>query len=76
MNAGQNQMSGQCAAQCHRRGHRLPNFTDHDDVGIMPQQLADPLIIAQMLTLIDLNLHEAFRIDFNRIFQREDLGWT
>jgi hypothetical protein len=46
-------------------GHRIPNFTNHDDIGILPQQCANNAIEIQACFWMVGNLIDARKTDLD-----------
>ena len=48
--------------------HRIANFTNHDDIGILPQQCANNAVEIQARFWMVGNLIDARKTDLDRVF--------
>src|SRR5207249_10027255 len=64
---------------CERRaygnvgGLEVTNLADHDDIGVLTHDMAQPRGECQTNLRIDVNLIDPVHLIFNRIFDRDDL---
>ena len=64
----------------HTRSHRdlggfvVADFADHDDVGVLPQDRAQPPREGQIGARIDLRLGDTVEFVFDRVLDRHDVA--
>ena len=69
----EDQVAGKCRLNGDARCFRIPDFTDHQDVGILPQQAAQDAGERQADAVIHLELIDQLQLEFDRIFDRANV---
>ena len=72
MDRRQHQMTRQRRLHSNLGGIAIPNFANHDLVGVVTQDRTKPLGKTQALLFIHGNLQNARQLIFNRVFDRDD----
>ena len=70
---GEHQVAGQRRLDRDLRGFRVADFADHDLVGVVTQDRAQPAREGQALLLVDRDLRDALQLVLDRILDRDDL---
>ena len=66
-------MPCQCGLDGDLSGFTVAHFTDHDDVGVLPQDGAQGVGKGQADLLVHLNLVDARQLVLHRLFHGDDL---
>ena len=74
MQGGQHKVTGERGLDGNLRGFKIANFTNHDDVGVLPQDGAQGFCKRQLDFGIDLGLANAGQFVLNRIFYCHDVA--
>ena len=69
-------MAGQGSLNSHLRRGEIPNFTDHDDVGVLPQERAQSFREREADTRLNLALVERGLHHFDRVFDGVDVDFV
>ena len=67
-------MAGQRCLYGNLRSFQIADFTDHDDVRILPQNRAQCFGKRHVYARIDLGLSDPGQFVFDRVFDRQDVG--
>ena len=73
MQRGQHQVPGQGSLDSDLRRLEVADFTNHDDVGVLPQDRTQGLGKGQVNFRVDLGLANTGQLVFNRVFHRHDV---
>ena len=65
------EVTGERGLDRDARGLDVADLTDHHDVRVLAQQVAQPLRERQALLLVDLDLADALELVLDRILQRD-----
>ena len=73
MQRGEDEVAGERGADGDIRRLAVANFADHDDVGILTDDVPQPRREGQPDLRIDVDLIDPVHLVFDRIFDRDDL---
>ncbi len=75
MEGAENEVSRQRRVDGDFRRLVVSDFAYHDDVGVVPQDRAQPRRKSQADGRVDLNLRHAFQLILHRVFNRDDFAF-
>ena len=73
MQRGKHQVPGQRGLHCHLRRLLVADFADHDDVGVLAHQGAQPFRKTKIKLRLHLGLVEGGLYHFDRVFHGADI---
>ena len=73
MQGAEHKVPGEGRLNRNLGGLEVTHFTDHDHIGILPQERAQRFAEGQPHRFIDRHLHDALDIVFDRVLCRQQL---